>query len=249
MNKKNVIKKINSLVLEGIAHRGLHNKELTENGLAAFTKAINENFAFELDVHLTKDGKLLVCHDEELLRTTGKEGIIEELTLQDIQTNYHLLDGEKIPSFEEVLALTQEKVPIVVEMKVYKGNFEPLAKELKKELSIIQDKKNIIIISFDPRALLSMKDEGFIRLLLVSTDEKHRWTYRLRGFFDGLDLDYLFMKDKKVQRYAKKHFINVWTIDNKEKFEEVYPYVDTITFENMDEENIRNSMRKKKDVD
>ena len=81
MRKEKAISRINPLFLEGIAHRGLHNEEYTENGIKAFTNAIEHGVAFEFDIHLTKDGQLVVCHDENLVRTTGKEGIIEDLTL------------------------------------------------------------------------------------------------------------------------------------------------------------------------
>ena len=63
MNKKVVISKINPLFLNGIAHRGYHNATDTENGLRAFQNALDHNLAIEFDVHLTKDNKLLVCHD------------------------------------------------------------------------------------------------------------------------------------------------------------------------------------------
>ena len=93
MNKKKVLSKINPLFLTGIAHRGLHNEKFTENGMKAFENAIKKGVPIELDVHLTSDNELVVCHDEDLKRTTGKEGIIEHLTLKEIKDNYRLLDG------------------------------------------------------------------------------------------------------------------------------------------------------------
>ena len=77
---------------KGIAHRGLHDDKRTENGLAAFQNAIDNGLAFELDVHITKDMQVIVCHDSDLIRTTGKQGIIEELTAQD--TVHKAADGE-----------------------------------------------------------------------------------------------------------------------------------------------------------
>ena len=79
MRKKKALSKIDPRFLNGIAHRGLHNEEFTENGLNAFKNAIDHGVAFEFDIHLTKDNQLIVCHDEDLKRTTGKEGIIEDL--------------------------------------------------------------------------------------------------------------------------------------------------------------------------
>ena len=98
MKKAVALSRINPVFLNGIAHRGLHNKEFTENGMKAFKNAIDHGVAFEYDIHLTKDGELVVCHDENLVRTTGKDGIIEDLTLKEIKENYRLLDGGEIPT-------------------------------------------------------------------------------------------------------------------------------------------------------
>ena len=105
MNKKKVLSKLNPLFFKGIAHRGLHNEKFTENGMKAFQNALDHNVAIEFDIHLTKDNHLVVCHDEDLKRTTGKEGIIERLTLMEIKRDYTLLDGGEIPTLEEVLEL------------------------------------------------------------------------------------------------------------------------------------------------
>lgn len=243
MKKEKALKHLNPLFLKGIAHRGLHTKEFTENGMKAFQNAIDHHIAFELDVHLTKDNQLIVCHDDDLKRTTGKEGIIEELTVQEIKSNYHLLDGGEIPTLQEVIALNDEKVPMVIELKVRNRNYKPLAKRLCEELKNVKDYRNYHLISFDPRALFFTRKTKFINALLVTTS--HIWTYHFRFFFDSLDLEYCMTKEKRVQRYAKKHLLNVWTIDSKESFDEVYPYVDTITFQLMDEKYVTDKLTDK----
>ena len=53
MNKRKALSKINPVFLNGIAHRGLHNKEFTENGMKAFKNAIDHEIAFEFDIHIT----------------------------------------------------------------------------------------------------------------------------------------------------------------------------------------------------
>jgi len=243
MNKKKVIKRISPLFLKGIAHRGYHNAQYTENGIKAFKNALDHNLAIELDVHLTKDNELLVCHDSELERTTGKKGIIEELTLQEIKDNYRLLDGEPLPTLKEVFLLTKEIVPIVVELKVYNKNYSQLAKRVKKELKQIKDKKNIILISFDPRTLIKFQCSGFITQLLVC--KEHLWTFKLRYFFNSLDLDYTMLNEKKVQQYSKKHFINCWTIESEAQFDEAILIADTVTFQNFNYQYVVNNLSKK----
>ncbi len=234
MKKEEIIKSINPLFLKGVAHRGYHNEQYTENGFGAFKNAIDNNFAFELDVHLTKDEKLIVSHDASLKRTTGKEGIIEELTLEEIKSNYHLLDGSEVPTLEEVFELTKENVPIVVELKPYTKtkNYKVLALKVMNALKEIKDKKNIILISFYPQCLLPFKDSGFIRCLLV--DRKNSWVFALRHFFEGVDLEWQLLKEEKYQKVKHNKLVMCWTIENKQDYNEIKDFVDSVTFQHFD---------------
>ncbi len=242
MNKQQIKETLNPLFFHGIAHRGLHNKDYTENGLLAFSNALNHQLAIELDVHLTKDNQLIVCHDSELKRTTGKEGIIENLTVKQIKENYQLLDKEKVPTFQEVLSLIKEQVPIVVELKVYQKNYTPLAKRLREELKGVINKSNFMLISFDPRALLPFKKSGYVRSLLVA--KSHEYAYMFRHLFESVDLEYVLFKEKRIQDYHKKHLVNTWTIENQKTLDYVFPYTDMVTFQNMDYESVQDKFNK-----
>ena len=243
MNKKKVLSRINPVFLNGIAHRGLHNKEFTENGLKAFKNAIDHGVAFEFDIHLTKDKELVVCHDENLKRTTGKEGIIEDLTLKEIKENYHLLDGGEIPTLQEVFDLNKEKVPMVIELKVFRKNYRELAEKAKIAFGNIKDKKNAMIISFDPRSLWPLKHEGFIRSLLVVKSDEYTWFFR--HSVESVDLDMVLFEEKRVKKYAKNHFTNAWTIETEEHINNMLPYVDTVTFQHIDPKLIEEKLKSK----
>ena len=243
MNKKKVLSKINPVFLNGIAHRGLHNKEFTENGLKAFKNAIDHGVAFEFDIHLTRDGELVVCHDEDLKRTTGKEGIIEHLTLKEIKDNYRLLDGGEIPTLQEVFDLNQEKVPMVIELKVFEKNYKVLAKKAKEAFKAIKDKRNALIISFDPRSLWPLKKEGFIRSLLVAKSDEYTWFFR--NTVESVDLDMKLFDEKRVKRYSKRHFVNAWTIESEEHLNKLLPFVDTVTFQHLDEKVVESKLKSK----
>ena len=234
MKKEGIIKSINPLFLKGVAHRGYHNEQYTENGFGAFKNAIDNNFAFELDVHLTKDEKLIVSHDASLKRTTGKEGIIEELTLEEIKSNYHLLDGSEVPTLEEVFEFTKESVPIVVELKPYTKtkNYKVLAFKVMDALKEIKDKRNIILISFYPQCLLPFKGSGFIRCLLV--DRKNSWIFALRHFFEGVDLEWQLLKEEKYQKVKQNKLVMCWTIENKKDYNEIKDFADSVTFQHFD---------------
>ena len=231
MKKAKLISQVNPLILKGVAHRGLWNEKVSENSLEAFRLAIKNNVAIELDIHLTKDGDLVVIHDEKLERLTGKLGIVEHLTTKELQENFKLLDGQTIPRFEEVLELVNEQVPILVELKVYEKNYKPLAAKAEEVLSkYIKDKKNIVLISFDPRSLWPFKGKGYIRLLLVAKSDEYTFTW-FRNTVEGLDVEKVLFEEKRVRRFGKKHFMNCWTIQSKEDIEKVLPYADTITFD------------------
>ena len=243
MHKKKVISKIDPRFLKGIAHRGLHNEKFTENGLRAFQNAIDHNLAFEFDIHLTKDNQLVVCHDEDLKRTTGKEGIIDDLSLSEIKDHYRLLDGEEVPTLQEVFDLNQEKVPIVIELKVFRKNYKEIAKKFKEEIKQIKDKSKVMIISFDPRSLWPLKHLGFIRSLLVAKSDEYTWFFR--HTVESVDLENVLFEEKRVLRYTKRHFINVWTIDSIQKLEQCLPYVDTVTYQHLDPNLIKQKLEAK----
>ena len=245
MNKKKVLSKLNPLLLTGIAHRGYHDDKYTENGMNAFNKAIRFNLPIELDVHLTKDNELIVCHDEDLKRTTGKSGIIEDLTSVEIRENYRLLDGGEVPTLIEVLDLVKEQVPLVIELKVFRKNYKPLAKKVMEVLQErVVDKKNYLLISFDPRSLWPLKKLGIIRSLLATGGE-YFYVYRyFRHSVESVDLDQTLFDNKQIQRYHKHYFVNAWTIENEEQLDNILPYVDTVTFQHMDHELVRQKLKK-----
>jgi glycerophosphoryl diester phosphodiesterase len=99
-----------------MGHRGAPADE-PENTLRSFRRALAVGVAaVELDVQLTRDGRLAVIHDETLDRTTNGKGRVHDFTLAELKR----LDagrGEPIPSLEEVLDLVQGKAHLVVELK------------------------------------------------------------------------------------------------------------------------------------
>ena len=99
-----------------MGHRGAPADE-PENTLRSFARALAVGVAaVELDVQLTRDGRLAVIHDETLDRTTNGKGRVKDFTLAELKR----LDagrGEPVPSLEEVFELVQGKAYLVVELK------------------------------------------------------------------------------------------------------------------------------------
>lgn len=136
------------------AHRGLHDEARPENSMAAFRAAVERGYGAELDIHLLSDGTLAVIHDSLLKRTTGQEGRVEVLTAGQL-CQYHLQGTrETIPTFPEVLALFEEKAPLIIELKV-ENNCEALCQAAAAVLDAYRG--DYCIESFDPRAVYWFK--------------------------------------------------------------------------------------------
>ncbi len=87
------------------AHRGcsLH---YPENTLLSFGEAIKlkELAGIELDIQLTRDGELVVMHDERVDRTTEGVGFVRDYTLKELK-NLNIYPGQKVPTMDEVFDL------------------------------------------------------------------------------------------------------------------------------------------------
>lgn len=138
------------------AHRGYHDKpQIPENSLPAFRRAIAHGWGAELDVHLLKDGTLAVFHDSSLSRCTGAQGMIEDLTFEELRALRLEGTDEQIPLFDEALALFEAATPLIIELKSANGNHFALTKAVCERLDTY---KGIYCIeSFDPFCLLDLK--------------------------------------------------------------------------------------------
>ena len=109
------------IVKTPIAHRGLHDKNNPENSLPAFEKAIEHNFAIETDLQMTKDGVIVVFHDDYLNRMTDAVGDVREKTFDEIKNLTLKNSNQKIPTFDEFLSFVDGKVPLLIEIKDHKN--------------------------------------------------------------------------------------------------------------------------------
>lgn len=118
-----------------IAHRGLfdNKSDSPENTLSAFSNAVQAGYAIELDVQLTKDGKLIVFHDDNMMRVCGVDMLLYKHEYSEI-SKYKILDSdETIPLFRDVLKVVDARVPLLIEIKS-SGNCRKTAKVLSDAL-------------------------------------------------------------------------------------------------------------------
>ena len=242
------MKKLNFLKNTLIAHRGYHDikKGIPENSIPAFKKAINNNYIIELDVHLTKDNKLVVFHDYDLKRVCGIKRIIEDCTYDEL-LKYNLFNTKyKIPLFSEVLKLVDGKVGILIETKVIKHNGK-----LEEELSKLLDNYNgdFAIQSFNLLSVYWFKKnrKEYIRGLLSSKFKNNKDINNLSRNLsktlisdivlktDFISYDIKALPNGFVERKRKNKLILGWTIRNKNDYQKAIKYCDNFICEGMDE--------------
>lgn len=131
------------------AHRGLHTKDrlVPENSLAAFRRAAERGYGIELDVQLSRDGKVVVFHDDTLDRVTGVVGRVDSYDWEDLRKMHLCGTDETIPLFTEVLANIKGAGPLIVELKTGPRNVELCEKTLAILRTFDQD---FCIESFNP---------------------------------------------------------------------------------------------------
>ena len=147
----------NTALLCDYAHRGLHDGntgDTPENSLLAFEKACQAGFGIELDVQLSRDGKVMVFHDYTLVRMTGADSKVCELDAAELQKLSLAGTDQTIPTFEEVLSLIGGRVPILVELKgeSFDSSLCPKVAELLSAY-----KGNYCIESFNPLLIRNMR--------------------------------------------------------------------------------------------
>lgn len=157
-----------------IAHRG-SSGHAPENTLAAFKLAVDQKAdMIELDVHLSKDGELIVSHDDFINRTTNGKGQISEMTVSEIKKYdaglwYHEeFQGERIPLLDEVFDLVPNNIKINVEIKNIPSFYENIEKKLLDLLVKRNRMDSVVVSSFDHQVLNRLKHlEPMIKIGLL----------------------------------------------------------------------------------
>ena len=139
-----------------IAHRGGASLG-AENSISCIRKGLLTGpYAVEVDVHLTSDGAVVVCHDETLDRTTSGSGRIEELTLSQVRS-VSLKggeDGETVPTLEEVLKELKGKCILLLEVKkTREGQYAGIEEKIIELLDTCGMRESVILQSFNDSVL------------------------------------------------------------------------------------------------
>jgi glycerophosphoryl diester phosphodiesterase len=146
------------------AHRGASGTH-PENTLAAFKEASRLAIhGVEFDVHVSKDGELVVIHDETIDRTSNGVGYVKDLTLSELRAydfgSWFNEDyaGESIPTLEEVLKIFQHTTHHVnIELKSDVFPYEGMGEKVLYLVEKMGMADRVVISSFDHEAIRNFK--------------------------------------------------------------------------------------------
>lgn len=212
-----------------LAHRG-YSEKYPENTMLAFEKAVEIGAdGIEMDVHFSKDGKLVVIHDEELDRTTTGHGLVKDYTLDELKRfDAGIKFGEefkglKIPTFDEFLEFVKDKDLIInIEIKnsiIHYENIEEAVYEKIKEYSL---ENKVIISTFDHYS--ARKCKGINKDIIVGAlywdciYEPYKYVEMLG--VDALHPEFNSITKEIVNESHKRNLhVNVYTVNTKEDME------------------------------
>lgn len=230
-----------------LAHRGLHDELLAENSLGAFKAAVEHGYGMELDVHIIKDGTIVVVHDNALKRVTGFEVNVEDLS-GDQLSQYPLSVGkEAIPTLHQLLDMVAGRVPVLIELKVT-GDFDPknpkLPEGVLKVLEGYPNPEKIAIQSFNPYVMRWLHDHEAPFMLgqlasphLEGQSKFVEWLFGTLNVLkiskaDFIAFDVLYLPSRFVARKKKKGYpVLTWTVDSPEKLALARKTTDNVIFE------------------
>lgn len=211
-----------------IAHRGA-SLITPENTIPAFERALEMGAdAIELDVKQSRDGVLVVFHDQTLSRTTNGEGRLYDWDWEDLQRldagSYHdqAFSSVGIPRLEDVFDRLGDSILYNLELTEYQRWTTDLTEKTIKMVSRYGLQDNVLYSSFSPLELL--RASRLVRKEAIALLMHERTPAILRGFermvvpcstyhpYDGLVTIEMV---RRFKRGGKR--INVWTVDDEER--------------------------------
>ncbi len=204
-----------------IGHRGACGYE-PENTLLSFKKALELNVdMIELDVYLCKTKELVVIHDDKVDRTTNGRGYVTEKSFEELRQ----LDagkGEKIPTLQEVLDLTNKKAKVNIELKG-EGTAKPVSKVIEK---YVKEKgwsyDDFLVSSFNHYELLKfskLSPNIKIGVLIKGAPiDFAEFAEKVNAYSVHLSLKFI-NKEFVEDAHKKGMKVFVWTVNDKEEMQ------------------------------
>lgn len=245
--------KVNENILDNnvsIAHRGASGYA-PEHTFYAYDKAHKEFNAdyIELDLQMTKDGNLIAMHDEDVERTTGHKGRVEDYTTKELKQmdvgswfnkkypKYAKKEykGAKIPTLEEILDRYGDNANYYIETKspdVYPGMEEKLLHSLEKHNLLSNQKLNkgqVVIQSFSQESLLKVANMNNQIPLVQLVDENKLSTFNsedlkfISSYAIGVGPDYSDLDEQMVQKLHNYNLkVHPYTVNTEKDMQQMF---------------------------
>lgn len=205
------------------AHRGASN-DYPENTILSLKEGIKSRAnGLEIDVHKSKDNKLVVIHDEDVERTFIGRGLVKDFTLKELKelkNRKKLFRDNKechIPTLEEVLDLIKDKdILLNIELKTdvirYEGIEEDVVNLIKKYK--IQDK--IILSSFNHQSIKKVKLISNIKTgMLYEKPIDNIFEYAKALGVEYIHPDLRLVNEELIKEAHKNNLkVNIFTVNN-----------------------------------
>ncbi|WP_458119300.1 glycerophosphodiester phosphodiesterase [Paenibacillus sp. Z6-24] len=213
------------------AHRGASGY-CPENTMAAFRKSLELGATgIETDVQMTRDGRLVLIHDESVQRTTGQAGEIKDLTYRQIMEldagSWYSSEfaGERIPTLGQLLDWI-EPTGMMLNIEL-KNNLEPYEGMEEKVIAAVRKRglsQRVIISSFNHYSLVTCKRIApEIRTAILYVENLFEpWKYARSIGASALHPYYRFMNDRMVQQASEQGAIyNPFTVNDPSEMREL----------------------------
>lgn len=221
-----------------IAHRGIQDEHTIENTVPAFSLAVSKNVPIELDLHILKDGNIVVFHDSNLKRLFGMDRELSSYCYEELKQLTFPNTGLHIPLFQEVLDLIKGKVLLIIEIKQTK--IMSFSSYCQKILPLLKSYPyHFVLKSFDIRIVYwFLKHTSYITGLLIANRKGSFYDFLMHRKWiisclnpDFLSVDYHIVSHSTIQNFRRNKPILVWTVRDIEILEQVYNWADSYLIE------------------
>ena len=223
-----------------IAHRGYHdmNRQVWENTLSAFSRAVEAGFAIECDLQYTADSIPVVFHDDDTQRLCGIKGDVRSRTAGELGLMAIGGTKDKVPTLTQMLRLVDGKVPLIIELKGRKGDDEGFAAAVLETLEGY--KGHVALMSFDHWLLKDLKALDAPYPLGLTAEGANPETFFVHEEAMQLGLDFISYHYGHLpnsfitkERTLGKTIIT-WTVRDRQAEAYTYAHADQMTFEGFD---------------
>ncbi|NBW80473.1 glycerophosphodiester phosphodiesterase [bacterium] len=238
-----------------IAHRGYFDNTGAnpENSLAAILEAVNQGFAAELDIMLSRDGEVMVFHDDSLERMCSRSEMFADKSAIELQSMRLGSSSEGIPTLAHVLSYVRGRRPLIIELKTFSRHGIDTNGRLERKVA------ELLMTYNGPVALKSFNPFSVTELLRLRT-ASDKWPVGFISCNHRKDPDFAFLAPEQSegltnvrdgiapvcefvsynindlteelsQRIRAQMPLMVWTVRTEEQFNKASRLADNVVFE------------------